>query len=187
MTRSIATARDPRFTREDYAELPEGFPAELVDGRLVKVPPSLYGESILKTDVLAALRSVPAPFESLPGPVDVPIDFHNVYQPSVAVFRGPVPMDEGGTLVPVVAFEVVLASGSRDVLDTKRRKYLGAGVEEVWLIDHRTKGIEVHTRAGVDASNGSDPVSSSVLPGFSLVPKTLFADWDESSPAPASS
>jgi len=184
MSRSAATTQNPRFTREDYAELPEGFPAELVEGRLVKIPTPLYGESVLKTLIFRALvETLPKEFVPLPGFVSVPIDFLNVYQPHVAVFRGPVPMNEGGTLVPAVVFEVVTVDSSRDVLETKRRKYLTAGVEEVWLLDHRTLGIEAHTRAGVDAGTGATRVSSSVLPGFSLVPKDLFADWIEPPPA----
>lgn len=185
MTRSSATTQNPRFTREDYAELPEGFPAELVEGRLVKIPTPLYGESILESMVACSLKQMlPKEFVPIPGPVDVPIDFLNVYQPQVAVFRGPVPMDEGGPLVPAVVFEVVTAESSRDVLETKRRKYLRAGVEEVWRLDPRTLGIEAHTRAGVDAATGATRVSSSVVPGFSLVPKDLFADWIDAPPTP---
>ena len=34
----MVTAIDTKYTVDDYLSLPEGFPAELLDGRLVKEP-----------------------------------------------------------------------------------------------------------------------------------------------------
>jgi Uma2 family endonuclease len=84
-------------------------------------------------------------------------------------------MDVGGTEVPAVVFEVLSPSSRRLDAGVKRKRYLAAGVEEVWLVDPESKGVEVHTRAGVDAAVGSDVVRSAAVPGFELVPDRLFA------------
>jgi Uma2 family endonuclease len=57
------------------------------------------------------------------------------------------------------------------------QQYFKAGVKEVWLIDPDTREVEVWTGPSLPdkALAGSEAVSSSLLPGFSLTLDELFA------------
>src|SRR5687767_10686396 len=98
---------DELFTRADYASLPEGFPAQLVEGFLVKDPSPTYGHQTLMSCILRALFLHADPRRVLPAPVDVPIDERNVFQPDVAVFREKPPANASGVLIPLVAIEIL--------------------------------------------------------------------------------
>ncbi|MCZ6785827.1 MAG: Uma2 family endonuclease, partial [Planctomycetota bacterium] len=68
-----------RYTRADYMRLPEGFPAELVDGMLVKEPSPTGWHQELGQRLVIRLRERIGP--ALPSPIDVFIDDYNVLQP----------------------------------------------------------------------------------------------------------
>jgi Uma2 family endonuclease len=164
------------FTRADYLALPEGFPAQLIDGHLVREPAPLYDHQRLVMRLCLAVAKVVGPDRAVPSPVDVPIDDLNVYQPDVAVYREPLPWGVGGTEVPLIAFEVLSPSGARYDRGIKRRKYLETGVAEVWLVDPPGRSIEVHSAKGaVRRFAGSDPARSDALPDLEIAPATLFA------------
>jgi Uma2 family endonuclease len=163
------------FTREDYARLPEGFPAQLIGGALVKEPAPRYGHQEVVLAICLALAKVVDRRLVLPSPVDVPIDGHNVFWPDVAVFAQPPPPHEGGTRVPRVVFEVLSPTTERRDRRQKRPGYLRAGVSEVWLLDSQARTIEVHSADGVATAAGDDVARSAALSGFSLVPSALFA------------
>lgn len=162
------------FTRREYALLPEGFPAQLVEGCLVHEATPVYGHQDAQREILLALVAVVEPSRVLAAPVDVPIDDVNVYRPDVAVFRERPPRGEAGTLVPVVVFEVLSPStASRDRV-VKCPRYLAAGVEEVWLVDRDARTVEVFDREGTRTARASEAVESRALRGFRLVPALLF-------------
>jgi Uma2 family endonuclease len=163
------------FTRRDYLQLPEGFPAQLVEGFLVKDPSPTYGHQWVVGEILVALyAALPRPLVR-PGPVDVPIDEHNVYVPDVAVYAVRPPDAVGGTLVPRVVFEILSPSTASRDRDVKRRRYLDAGVEEVWLVDAAAKAFEVHRRDGSTTARGAEAAHSAAIPGFAPVPDAFFA------------
>ena len=163
------------FTKDDYARLPEGFPAQLIEGQLVREAAPLYGHQRVVRDLLAILAEVLDPRLVLPSPVDCPIDELNVFQPDVAVFREPPPDDEGGTQVPRIVFEVLSRSTAARDRDPKLRRYLAAGVEEVWLLDPAAHTIEVHTTTEVRRARGEETLRSRSLPEVALVPSALYA------------
>jgi len=163
------------FTRADYLALPEGFPAQLIGGQLIREPAPLYDHQRVVARLCYALANLVGPDRALPSPVDVPIDDLNVYQPDVAVFREPVPSGVGGTEVPLIAFEVLSPSGARFDRGIKRRKYLETGVAEVWLVDLKARAIEVHERDGVRRATGSTSLRSTALPELEVAPTSLFA------------
>ncbi len=163
------------YTRADYLRLPEGFPAQLIRGHLVKEPAPTYGHQTVASLIHARLAGLVGAARVLEAPVDVPIDEHNVYQPDVVVFREPPPPDVGGTLVPLVVFEILSASTRTRDRRVKRPRYLEAGVAEVWIVDREERTVEVHSRCGVQRARGGDRATSSAVPGFSLVPDDLFA------------
>ena len=163
------------FTRADYLRLPEGFPAQLIRGELVKDAAPDYGHQHVQMALVQALLGCVSGKRILVAPTDVPIDDLDVYQPDVAVFRTPPPDREGGTLVPCAVFEILSRSTEVRDREIKTPGYLEAGVEEVWLLDQRTGTIEVRTREGSRISRGAKAAVSSVLPGFAVSPTVLFA------------
>ena len=78
-----------RFTRADYNRLPEGFPAQLVRGVLVKEAARNYGHQVFLGRLHTALSALVGPERAIPAPSDVGIDEWNVYQPDVLVLRTP--------------------------------------------------------------------------------------------------
>ncbi len=63
-----------KFTRKDYLELPEGFPAELVDGGLVKRPAPTRWHQRLVGGVFRRLAELVSEDRLLSAPTDVFVD-----------------------------------------------------------------------------------------------------------------
>jgi Uma2 family endonuclease len=164
--RTVRAAQD-RFTVQDYAALPEGFPAQLIDGFLVKETP-LYGHQRTASLIHFRLSSLLHPCRVLPSPAGVTIDEFNVFHPDVAVYDAPPPVDERRTVVPTLVVEVLSPSTRRRDREVKCRRYLRVGVEEVWLVDAAEGVVEVHSHDAVRSARGADPVASRVVPGFEL-------------------
>src|SRR5262245_61474687 len=97
----MTTMSQPYMYR-DYALLPEGFPAQLIEGFLVKEPSPTYGHQSVVQIVLEALSKAVPRDRVIPGPVDVKIDEFNVFVPDVAVYGEPPPPDEHDTRTPVL-------------------------------------------------------------------------------------
>ena len=165
-----------RFTRADYDLLPEGFPAQLVRGCLVKEASPSYGHGYLSTAIL--LRLVPWVPRGclLHAPIDVGLDDFNVYQPDVVVLRAPPPRtDVHDVGVPLLAVEVLSRSTERRDRRVKCPRLLAAGVAEVWIVDPATRTVEVHDGAGPPRiARGTELLASRAVPGFDVVPKDLF-------------
>ena len=75
----------PAFTRADYDRLPEGFPAQLIEGCLVKDASPLPGHQGVGGVISKTLERLVGPRRVFMAPLDVPIDEINVFQPDVAV------------------------------------------------------------------------------------------------------
>ncbi len=163
------------FTRADYLRLPEGFPAQLIRGELVKDACPEYGHQRVQVALVLALRECVTPDRIFPAPTDVPIDEFDVYQPDVSVFRTPPPDEERGTRVPCVVFEILSRTTEARDREIKTPGYLEAGVEEVWLVDRRARTIEVRTRDGSRIARGAEAAVSGVLTGFAVSPTALLS------------
>ncbi|MHC5009364.1 MAG: Uma2 family endonuclease [Planctomycetota bacterium] len=163
------------FTREDYDRLPEGFPAQLVGGQLVKEPAPTYGHQRIASRIHASLLPLVGPDRVLESPVDVGIDDHNVYQPDLVVLETLPPLDRSDVGIPLLAIEILSPVSERRDRRIKTPRLLRAGVGEVWLVDPRHRTIEVHAPATCRTARGPEPARSSVLSGFELVPEELFA------------
>jgi Uma2 family endonuclease len=163
-----------RFTREDYLRLPEGFPAQLVEGFLVKSPSATPGHQVLAGRVYDAVRAVVGPGRVVQAPLDVFLDDFNVYQPDVLVWAKPQPWTAVAAPIPILVVEILSPSTHRRDRRAKTPRYLAGGVREVWLVDPERRSIAVHSASGVLLAQGADPARSAVLAGFSLVPDVLF-------------
>ena len=162
------------FTRTDYARLPEGFPAQLVEGLLVKQPAPTYGHQAMVIEVVSRLLALVAKGRLVAAPSDVALDEWNVYQPDVLVLRAIPPSHVRDVGIPLLAIEVLSPSTARRDRGVKRRRLLAAGVAEVWIVDPDTHTVELDDAAGHRVASGDETLSSAAVPGFALTPSALF-------------
>lgn len=165
-----------KFNRADYDRLPEGFPAELIGGALVKEEAPTYGHQRIENRILTALVALVGVDRALPAPVDVGIDEWNVFQPDIVVLRQLPVDDEARDLgIPLLAVEVLSPSTARRDRGVKCRRMLRAGVAEVWIVDRAVGLVECHDAEGGRTAVGDAPLASRAVPGFILTPATLFS------------
>ena len=163
-----------RFTRADYDLLPEGFPAQLVRGELVKEPAPTYGHQCVQSLLHAALIRSLHPSLVLTAPADVALGEHDVYQPDIVVLRRAPAWGERDVGIPLLAIEILSPTSARRDRRIKARTLLGAGVEEVWLVDPSDGAVEVRRRNGTTVrASGDERVASDAVPGFAVVPSEL--------------
>jgi len=166
------------FTRADYDRLPEGFPAQLVEGLLVKEPAPTYGHQALASVIHGQLLSLVGARRALFAPCDVGLDDRNVYQPDLVVLKAVVPVSARDVGIPLLAVEVLSPSTARRDRNVKRRHLLAAGVAEVWIVDPETRTVEMDDAADHRVAAGDETLSSAAVPGFSLTPSKLFGVLD---------
>ena len=168
------------YTRAQYELLPEGFPAQLIEGQLVQEPAPTFGHQRLALAIAEKLKRLVGPHRMGIAPVDIAIDEFNVYQPDVVVFRRALQDEESGldAGVPLLVVEVLSPSTHVRDREVKRTRLLDIGVEEVWLVDAINRTVEVYDRDRYrDVPRrvvGEDPVVSNALAGFELTPRALF-------------
>lgn len=162
------------YTRADYVRLPEGFPAQLVNGWLVKDEAPTYGHQWLVTRLCRLLADLVPLGHLIAAPTDVAIDEHNVFQPDVVVLRRVPAWESSDVGIPLVAFEVLSKRTARRDRARKTPRLLAAGVEEVWLVDPDAELVEIHHGNGVRIGRGDDRLTSCAVPGFELIPRTFF-------------
>jgi Uma2 family endonuclease len=165
------------FTRDDYMKLPEGFPAQLIDGELIREPAPTYNHQrtvgklhllicrLMRDDRLVVL-----------SPIDVFVDRYNVLQPDVLVLDAPLPRDVPEVGIPAIVVEVLSPSTAFRDRHTKRRIYLDAGVREVWLVDPVKETVEVHTREDSETYALDEPAVSPTVPGLSFRAREVLRD-----------
>src|SRR5678816_3968054 len=122
---------DALFTRKDYLQLPEHFPAQLIEGCLVKEAVPYFGHQRWAMRTFDELVKVVPRDRVFLGPVEASINDWNSYHPDVAVYREAPPDEERGTPLPFVVFEVLSPSTERYDRNVKRKNYLKAGVVAV--------------------------------------------------------
>jgi Uma2 family endonuclease len=95
--------------------------------------------------------------------------------PNRRIPREPIP-----DVVPDLAVEVLSMSNTQAEMSRKRREYFAAGVHLIWQVDPETRTIEVFTAAEQSTVLNVEDVleGGSVLPGFALSVRELFAELD---------
>lgn len=166
----MSTTDVAKFTRADYAQLPEGFPASLLDGAFVREPAPTFGHQSFVMGILLRLEAV-APGRVLSLPADVVVDDWNVLQPDVLVLRPGVRAGRATSPeeIPVLVVEVLSPSTADRDRTAKTAAYLRAGISEVWLVDPASRGIDVVTRTSTTSHAADDEAISAAVPGFRLV------------------
>jgi Uma2 family endonuclease len=164
------------FTLRDWKQLPEGFPAELLDGCLVRDAVPTLGHQDLVGRLYLQLTSVLERRRVVLAPAGVVIDRLNVLQPDVCVASAPLPPTAADVGIPSLVFEVHSPSTRTRDRTTKTVKYLAAGVEEVWLVDPVARTLTVRTTGGARAYRDADEACSAAVSEVRFVPRDLFED-----------
>lgn len=164
------------FTRADYERLPDDLRVELIDGKLLKMAsPTLRHQGILQRLFLALLRVVDQG-RVFVGPVDFHVDDRNALVPDVVVLPegfSPLPGQRGVSSAILVGEVISPSTGKRD-RTVKTKRYLGAGVKEVWLVDPEARTIEIRSRQGETRHAGGEVARSDAVPGFETTCEALF-------------
>ena len=169
------------FTASDYRRLPEGFPAELIRGMLVREPsPTAYHQG-LALKIGMRLAEVAGVHRVLLAPIDVHLDESSVLQPDVLLLGA---ADAWGpevrqTAIPALVVEVLSPSIAIRDREVKTDLYLRAGVEEVWLVDPDARTVEARTASGARVVVAPGSIATPVLPGLAIDLKELFS-WSRS-------
>jgi Uma2 family endonuclease len=98
-----------------------------------------------------------------------------VLAPDVAIMRsGTAPSWNVPQDVPLLAIEVVSESQTVAELALKAQFYRTAGVEEVWIVDHKTRALDVWDAEGRHTLDETRTLTTPLLPGFSLAVRALL-------------
>ncbi|ETW95545.1 MAG: hypothetical protein ETSY1_30200 [Candidatus Entotheonella factor] len=91
-----------------------------------------------------------------------------------------VPSEPIPDLVPDLVVEVLSESNTPGEMQRKRREYFEAGVRLVWMIDLKTRTVDVYTDMdSLTTCREADTLGGGlVLPGFTLELRDLFARLD---------
>ena len=188
----IVPDREP-MTSDDLLNLPDdGWRYELVEGRLVRMPPSGYQASRIAGRLYAAVLAF-VDAHGLGGvtPPDGGYDLGPAGQkdttlaPDVAFVRAEhlpphVVFDEEKTVpfAPDLAVEVASPNQYRPGMETKARRYLAAGTRVVWVMWPRRREVDVwrsgETGPAQTLRVGDLLMGGAVLPGFSYSVGDLF-------------
>lgn len=93
---------------------------------------------------------------------------------------GQIPTDPIPALVPNFVIEVLSTGNTYAEMSRKRREYFQAGVQLLWMVDHRTRTVTVF-RSSLDATVFSDDKTidgGEVLPGWQVSIADLFSRLD---------
>jgi Uma2 family endonuclease len=94
--------------------------------------------------------------------------------------NGRIPTDPIPDLVPNFVIEVLSTSNTYAEMSRKRREYFHAGVELLWMVDHRTRTVTVFRSAQNATVYQDDAVidGGNVLPGWQVHIAELFSRLD---------
>ena len=169
----------------DRAEFEEGWRYELINGVLVVSPIPFEREGELNEELGYWLRHYqhghPEGICLLSTLVErVIVLGDNRRRPDRVIWIGP-PSILRQKRLPTIVAEFV-SKRKRDRLrdyETKRDEYLAAGIKEYWVIDRFAKKVAIFTKPGrrirATVLEADQDLTSSLLPGFALPLKRLFA------------
>ena len=175
-----------RYTYDDYARLPEGAPYQLINGSLVMSPaPASYHQIVHARLFLALATRVDEQNlgQVMSAPVDVRLSDTDVVQPDL-LFVAQERLDIIGEQVidgaPDLVMEVLSPSTAHHDLTTKKRLYEMHGVHEYWVVDPKSRTVEIHTRTDTGFIQhqrrvDSGTATSALVEGLAVKLETLFA------------
>lgn len=168
---------DTRFNRKDWMRIPEGFPAELIRGELVREPaPSLWHQVIVGR-LVRMLAQIVGPDRVITSPISVFLGEHNIVQPDVILLpeETPIGPERLEAPIPPLVVEVLSPPVEGKVKELKLPLFLDAGITEIWLVNPMARSIELVTPDGSRRTSGDETLASVVLPGFVLTTDELLS------------
>ncbi len=172
-------------TFEAWLALPEGAPAQYVDGHIHMTPAPLLSHQDVVLNFYTLLRAYAIAHGGYAAvaPVDVYLEERLVVQPDVlyvAADRRDRLSERGVIGAPTLVAEVLSPSTAHLDLGRKRRAYEEAGVLEYWIFDRHVQTVDVLTAtdAGLRTSArvyDEGTVASAVLTGFEVELADVFA------------
>lgn len=178
------------MTEEDLLALPEdGWQYELIEGRLVRMPPSGVRASEIAGILLAAILAFVRPrrLGAVTGPdggyrlglsTDLAPDVGFIRADRLPPRDSPA-YDKLASGAPDLAVEVASPNQSRRAMGHKAQRYLAAGTQLVWIVWPKRRQIDVWGPGDMQpsATLGSDDTlnGDGVLPGFSYPVVDVFA------------
>ena len=182
---SMHRAKQEQGVREQFLNLPEGTPCQLIAGEIIMTPsPIPLHQAVIMELSFQMLRFVKSEDKGriFAAPLDVSLDEENIFQPDIFFIRKDnlsiigEKMIEG---VPDLVVEVLSPSSAYHDLRTKFRVYEQCGVQEYWIVDLERKSVEVFSNSGKKFQlhqeiEGKGKVESLVLAGFSVDLDELF-------------
>jgi Uma2 family endonuclease len=172
------------MTGAQFDALPydEGRRWELLDGELIEVPSPTPRHQILAGRLITSLGNYFA--GNLIGGVLPDVEFalskRDRLRPDVCALLG----DRWSALdldripipgAPDIACEIISPSERTAESTRKVRRYLAAGVKEVWQVFPEDREIMVYTPDGLRSIDSAGSLSSEALPGWQLPLDELFA------------
>jgi Uma2 family endonuclease len=186
--------RTATYSPEDLLTLPDGERFELVNGQLVEKAMSglsswVGGETLRRVSNFSQEHQLGWVFGSDCGFQCFPDAPKKVRKPDVAfVAKSKLPngpMDGHLRVPPDLAVEVVSPTDSFGELDAKVEEYLAAGVLSVWVINPRTRIVQVFRRGNhvMRLHEHDELTEPDILPGFhcrvnDLLPPVSMTDTD---------
>lgn len=173
------------YTYEDYRQLPEGAPYQLIGGELVLTPaPSPYHQIIAFNLGLALGNFVVSRKlgRVLFAPLDVYLTETETYQPDIIfISRDRMDIIEAERIngAPDLVVEILSPTTAYYDLRKKFRVYERYGVKEYWIVDPGEKSVQVFVlkegRFVLDQEvEGTGEVSSRLLTGFTVALSNIF-------------
>ena len=176
-TKALMTAEE--FAHMNTAETED---YELVDGELIPLASGTPFHNFIRDTLVVQFRIYfrQHPIGGATGETDCRIDSGIVCRPDLSVFLGEHwdQLDLNQTPVPFapdIAVEVLSPSEHNLEVTRKVREYLGAGSQEVWLLDHANAELQVRTKSGIRLLQAGDVLDSPLLPGFAVAVTDLLA------------
>lgn len=172
-------------TAEEFFWLPDGKPAELVGGKVVRMPPAggqhgaVAATLTLRVGNFVERRRTGKIFAAETGFI-IRRNPDTVRAPDVAYIaqeRLPVQLPPGFMdLVPDLVAEVVSPSDSASEVQAKVEDWLSVGVQLVWVVHPNARSVTVYqSREHVRVLKETDTLTgATVLPGFSCRVAELF-------------
>ncbi len=173
------------YTYEDYAQLPEGAPYQLIDGELVMSPAPTPRHQRISQNLNRALDRFVEDHglgEVYCSPIDVYLSDIDTPQPDI-LFIAKARLDIIGEKyiegAPDLVVEILSPSTAYYDLKKKKRLYETSGVKEYWVVDPEAQEIEVYAlvegRFELFAREAEQGViSSKLLGGFSVDLEGVF-------------
>ena len=167
------------YTYEDYAQLPEGAPYQLIGGELVMSPAPTPRHQRISRKLNRALDRFVEDHdlgEVFYAPIDVYLSEIDTPQPDI-LFIAKARLDIIGEKyiedAPDLIMEILSPSTAYYDLKKKKGLYEASGVKEYWIVDPEVREIEVYALVegrfelfGREAGQGT--ITSKLLAGFSV-------------------